>query len=269
MSFIGSRRAILLGGVRDADALAYAAAAYAAGAPVSSSRFSLLNALCCNLKAVGAWAALDRLWLYTAEDAAKPQQALIDLKARAAATVVNSPVLQANRGYTFNGTSSYLDSLFNPSTGGVNFTRLDACFGVWVVAAPPSTGGSEIGNDYGGYSLLRVRNNATQRLVQVNSSTNATAPPLHNNNFTGGFHLERTSESTQALYRNGVQEWMGSDSSRAIPNDTFFVGAVNTSGVASNWTTAQIGASWIGRSLPDIAGFSSVLRAFMTGVGVP
>jgi hypothetical protein len=269
MPIIGSRRAILPGGVRDADALAYAAAAYAAGAPVSSNRFNLFNALSYNLKAVGAWLALDRLWLYTAEDAAKPAQALVDLKARATATAVNAPVLTANRGYLFNGTSSYLDTGFNPATGGVNYGRTDACFGVWVVTAPSVPGAAEIGNDYGGYSVMRVYNNATQRLVQINAITNATTPPLHNNNLTGCFHMERTSETTEAMYRNGVQEWAGTDGTRAIPNETFYVGAVDTSSTAGYFSTAQIGAAWMGKHLPDQAGFYNVLRAFMTAVGVP
>jgi hypothetical protein len=41
-------------------------------------------------------------------------------------TAVNSPTWTANQGFTGNGTSSYIDTNFNPATQGVNYTLNDA-----------------------------------------------------------------------------------------------------------------------------------------------
>ncbi|MEI6204900.1 MAG: hypothetical protein WCP68_23385 [Enhydrobacter sp.] len=79
---------LLLTGLSDPDANAWADAVQGAGGFVTGSQRRRVAALIRSLKAAGVWPLLDRLWLFAAENNV---QALIDLKAIATATLVNSP----------------------------------------------------------------------------------------------------------------------------------------------------------------------------------
>jgi len=77
------------------------------------------NKLMLELKSIGAWAKLDTFAMFATDGSSN--FALIDWKRLTLYTGVNSPTFTSNQGFTGNGTSSYIDTNFNPATQGVNY----------------------------------------------------------------------------------------------------------------------------------------------------
>src|SRR5262245_65846702 len=96
----------------DADVTAWVAAVATNGGSVSSTRQGLITTCVQGLKADGIWTKLDRWWVEAAED---QPSGLTDWKALDLATTVNSPTFTVDRGFTGNGSTSYIDSTYNPN----------------------------------------------------------------------------------------------------------------------------------------------------------
>lgn len=99
-------------------------------APPSPSRKLAIDTLVGALKAGGAWAKADAIYILAAHDA---QAALLNWKSASYnATATNTPTFAADSGYTFDGSTNYLDTNFNPSTAGGAFAQDDAYLGMWL-----------------------------------------------------------------------------------------------------------------------------------------
>lgn len=262
MSPIARRIASL--GLYDVDARAWVTAVRAAGASVSQSRAEKVSALVIALKAAGIWPSLDRLWLHAAENAT---QALIDLKARATATAVNAPTFSPNKGYTGDGSTSYLNLGLASNAAGINYSRDDAGVGGWMLTAPVNIGGVDWGYDYGGYSMLQARYSATQYRWEINSGTNPSGTPASGGLSTGFFHSQRTGASASTMFRNGVSTITSTAPSVALQAKNFGAGAY-VAGPA-NFSSGQYAASFIGASLSgkELA-FYNAMNAFMVAAQV-
>jgi hypothetical protein len=94
------------------------------------ARAAAYDAMIRALLVAGVWAKLDALYLLAAADAAT---ALTNLKQSGyGLTAVNSPSFVADRGYTGNGTTQYLDPSFTPSTAGGLFAQNSASLFWWI-----------------------------------------------------------------------------------------------------------------------------------------
>lgn len=84
------------------------------------------NILLNTLISSGVWAKLDTLFVLANDGGAS--FACINWKnpSGTKATLVNSPTFTSNQGFNSNGSSSYIDTNFNASTQGVNFTNNNA-----------------------------------------------------------------------------------------------------------------------------------------------
>ena len=112
----------------DAATTAWVSAVTTAGGTVSATQEGRVNNLITGLKTDGIWSSLDRLWLYAGESSA--QQAAIDIRSLATSTVHGTLTLSAG-GYTGDGTSGYIDTGFNPTTAGGNFSASAGSIGVY------------------------------------------------------------------------------------------------------------------------------------------
>jgi hypothetical protein len=84
------------------------------------------NKLLKSMKADGVWAKLDVFYVF-AQDGGSAFGTLNWKNPNAnQSTLVNSPTFVSNGGFTGNGTSSYIDTNFNPSTQGVQYTQNNA-----------------------------------------------------------------------------------------------------------------------------------------------
>jgi hypothetical protein len=77
------------------------------------------NQLVVDLKDAGVWDKLDTFAVFATDGSS--DFALIDWKRLTQYTAVNSPTFTINQGFKGNGTSSYIDTNFTPSTDGVNY----------------------------------------------------------------------------------------------------------------------------------------------------
>ena len=92
----------------------------------------LQNNLIIALKSAGVWAKLDTFCVWATDG--DSDFALVDWIRLSNYTAVNSPTFTSNQGYAGNGTTSYIDSNFNPSVSGVNYVDGDLSFG-WHMGA--------------------------------------------------------------------------------------------------------------------------------------
>jgi hypothetical protein len=95
------------------------------------------NRLLTELKTAGIWDKLDTFALFATDAEDTPgsgtsEFALIDWKRLVQYSAVNSPTFSLNGGFQGNGTTSYVDTNFNPLSNGVNYTLNNAGRFFWV-----------------------------------------------------------------------------------------------------------------------------------------
>ncbi len=256
----------------DPDTLVWVNAVIANGGTVSAARKRLVDNLIVGLKADGLWTKLDRLWLFAAENAGS---ALIDLVYNWTATVTgHAPSFTIDRGYAGDGSTTYIDTAFNPSSDGQQYTLNSASLHLWDNTSHASDATESMGaNDgSGNFADIGVFSNfaADGFFLRMNTGTIKTLPGGASQGLGTG---NRSSVSTEEAYHNGVslgQVTSGADTI-AIPSFKIFIGGTNNAGTFSNGTTDQFAAAAMGSSFnaTQMANFYARLRTYMTAVGVP
>ena len=253
----------------ESETTAWESAVVTAGGLVSSGRKIVVNDLIAGLKSDGVWTKLDRLWLFAAENS---QSALIDLKENDASTAVSSPTFTTDRGYNGNASSSYIDTTYNPSTDGVNYTQDSASGGVWDLTAPSA------GNDA---YLVGAHNGGAVSIgiipclyyngvfyVAVNGAASTIA--ALGGSAPGFFAVNRSTSTAIQLYRNGSLDNSATDTSAAVPSYNIFVGALNYINTPASFSSDQAAACFFGGHLTatEHGNLYNRLRTYMTAVGV-
>ena len=247
----------------DADTWAWKVAVVANGGSVSVERLAVVNSLVLALKSSGVWTDLDRLWLSAAESSF---QGLVDIKARATATAVNSPTFTVNRGFKGNASSALIDSGFNWQSAGGQYQRNDASFGVWIETAPTGNVMGFCGNENGAYGRL-VRTGVATREGSVNSAAASAWTPSSPIGFT---HSQRINASTMENYgAAGTLEGTASTASANVGGRNVYFLCVNYNTPAF-FSDTRLAAGWIGKSMSaaKVQAFRDALRTYMTTVGV-
>jgi hypothetical protein len=260
-------RAILSG--TDRDAQLWRTAVLAAGGTVSGPHLARVSKLIHALKGAGVWPTLDRLWLFAAEN---PTQALIDLKTQAVATLVNAPAFMAMQGYAGNGTSSYINTGFVPSTAGGKFALSSgggASYGVYIrtnrttaqssaaMGASNSTNATEFLPNFAGVFYSSLSDS-----VEVSGVAPATVK--------GMWVLSRTLSASVSSYQNGALFTTITEAETGLSTHPFFVGACpNSSGVAVEFSTDQQGIAFLGAGLSaaQAAALSAATTGYLSAIG--
>jgi hypothetical protein len=118
----------------------------------SAGQQTLQNQLVVDLKAGGIWSKLDTFRVYATDG--DSDFALIDWKRLIDCTAVNSPTFTTNSGFNSNGTSSYIDTNYNPTLNGVNASLNDLSIGFWENAVTITGNGVYSGGDDGSQDIL-------------------------------------------------------------------------------------------------------------------
>jgi hypothetical protein len=158
---------VTAGATEDADAASYL---NAQTTPPSSTERSLVDALVKGLKADGIWTKIDRLSLLAAETA---QAARLDLRNPAKSMVAtNLPTFTANRGYTGDASSAFLDFGEPLAFSGANFVQ-DSGSIFYVCNLGSATVGLQghIGNTGALRAGISARNNSGNNTFAINDST--------------------------------------------------------------------------------------------------
>ena len=167
------------------------------------ARAAAYDAMIRALLAAGVWSKLDALYLLAAADAAT---ALTNLKQSSyGLTAVNSPAFTADRGYTGNGTTQYLNPGFTPSTAGGNLVQNSGSIFWWIRTRNAGSAGDAVGAYASSTDIFMdlvnpgvgIRFNSTNSADLSGGSTAAQA---------GMWAASRESSTRVAGYYNGVEE---------------------------------------------------------------
>jgi hypothetical protein len=152
----------------------------------SSGQQTLQNQLVVDLKAGGIWSKLDTFGVFATDG--DSDFALIDWIRLSDYTAINSPTFTTNEGFTGNGSSSYINSNYNPNTSGVNYTLNDASISVW-------NNTFVLNNFISGVSLSVIN------CLRMSTSSANIRINMDNNNFTPSVDLSDASKKLRQLNR--------------------------------------------------------------------
>lgn len=228
-----------------------------------------VNARILAYKNAGIWDLSDVIYAFAAEDS---QFARLNWKgAYSNVTAVGSPVFTANAGYAANGSSSYLNTGFNPGDGGAHqFSQNSAHFSVWSLTDAVLASGGDIGARVSSTSrqtILLSRNSSSTAIYRVNHDTPGS--DASNSNSSGDLLGQRTSASAISMWRNGSQISANTFTSSAPANLHWFIGAINNNGSPSLFASRQYALASGGASLSDeqiMAKYNADL-AFLQAIG--
>jgi hypothetical protein len=234
--------------------------------PPTTTRKRQIDTLIAALKTAGVWAKLDALYVLAAADEQAAQrnwkQNLYNL------TPVAAPAFAADRGYTGNGISSYLNTSFVPSTAAGLFTLNGASFGLWS-RTNISSSAVDMGTRNAAavaQTLLTCRSTST---LTARISQSANTGSLTNADGSGHFVVRRAAAATTAAFRSGVSLGGLTPASDALSQYAFAIGAINTANTFSGFSTRQFAAAHIGANLSDaeVLAFYNALLVYMQAVG--
>jgi lysophospholipase L1-like esterase len=218
--------------------------------PLGSIQKGLLNTLLGSVKSglgITNWSEVfDVFYVFAGETSESALKNLV--KNAHHATLVNAPVFTAGRGFAGNGTSSYINTNYNPSTQAVNYLLNSAAIGLFS-----NTGAASTSLDMGARTT-----STTNRIVLATRyndaflghlNTSNVAAGFANTNGSGNYIITRTGANVQEDYLNGVNVKSETDASTALPNTNIVIGAMNTAGTISLYSARQYSFAYAGRGL--------------------
>lgn len=174
------------------------------------------NQLLLDLKSSGVWDKLDTFAILATDG--NSDFALIDWKRLSQYTAVNSPTFTTNGGFTGNGTSSYIDTNFNPTIGINKYLLNDASRIYW---ADQRTGGSLTieGSSIAGVNVSVYQDSPSIRINQSSNSLNSSV------NFAvdGWKSINRTSSTNVELFTGTTQFSRTANSTSLANSNQFFI----------------------------------------------
>jgi hypothetical protein len=238
-----------------------------------STRQTAINQVYLDLKAASIYSQMDEFWFYAAHD---QQAGLLGWKGYKDATAVNAPTFTVDRGFAGNGTTSYLNSNFVPSTHGVQYTLNDASYGVYS-----RTSGQEnkeqigangaSGSSVAGFARMRVRNTNNIGQFWINA-TDSVNPLNRSNTFDGSglFSLDRTASDAISLWRNGAElTTYALQPSQDLSTVAFYIGAANNNGSLAGPSTRQLAFAFFAgaMSAQKYADLYTIVTDYLTVLG--
>lgn len=253
----------------DADVLLWKAAVETNGGSVSLARLIIVDQFVFSEKGAGLWTLTDDYWGFWAENAI---QALTSLKQRRLATAVNSPTFTVDRDYATNGTTSYVNPNFTPSTNAVAMTTTSVHAEIYertnVSGAAVAFGGTSGSNR----SIAIQTRNSGNALADGNSAAGTyTLPAADSRGLTQWGRNGALTTDTYAA-KNGVdmtRTVVPSGVGASLPANGPFVGAFNNIGSPAVFKASSYGYAAVGAALNGTqraARYTNV-QAWATAVG--
>lgn len=263
-----SRAIVVLGGI-PSEVRLWAAAVSAAGGTVSPSRLEVASAFVKNTKASGVWDRTDDYWMLWGENAI---QALTSLKQRRLAVATNSPTFTANRDYTFDGATNYIDTGFVPSTHGINYTGTSqriAAYERTNVSSSGTTAGCRVGTSA---SIQIVARNGANMTGATSNTAGTVSFAISPQDSRGLKAISRAGGGTTALgYDRGVRltDVTGLTVGTSPPSVSLCIGAFNSNGSLVTFRAGAVGMVSIGGPLSDAQELSdqNAVQAWATAIG--
>jgi hypothetical protein len=225
----------------------------------TNARKALIDNLVGSLKTAGVWTKLDALHVLAAHDAQAARQNWVADAYNL--TAVAAPTFTTDRGYQGDGSSSYLDTGFNPTTAVTpQFVQNSGHLSVWS-----RTSGAAAPVDMGnGNSIILTRQTTTDNFARRVNASSSDGTVVADG--SGHFLVSRPNSTSSTGYRNAATQGSGSVASAAPDNAAFRVLGRSTT---VSFSSRQIAMSSIGASLTsgEVTGFYNALNTYMQAVG--
>lgn len=233
----------------------------------SNSRKTAIDNLIVALKNGGVWAKCDGIWVPASHD---EQAACLNWKVDANTAILSStaPTFTSDRGFTTNGTTSYVD--YNLAVdGGGQYAQNSATLALWcntagmqadgTAALAASLGTGQVGlNPRASSGVIASRVNSTSATTGANQTTGV-----------GLAAVSRTSSTAVQHYKDGAASGgVGSATSSALPGGRFNSGRGRGSSTF-NYTAVGVAATVIGSAFTaaEHAALFNGLASYMASVG--
>jgi hypothetical protein len=230
----------------------------------SQSQQLLQNQLVVDLKDAGIWSKLDTFSVFATDG--DSDFALIDWKRLSDYTAVNSPTFTANQGFSGNGTTSYINSNFNPSIGGFNLSLNSISFGGYKYERNHSSGffRCEMGalETTPTFDGLHFNGNGG---IRVNSFTPLTEQVIN----SGVFSLIRQNSTEFKLYKDSLKTASNTQvsTSTIIPNLNLTILARNVAGTINQFSQDVLSISYVASDITtEYSDFVDALDNYMTAL---
>ncbi len=190
-------------------------------------------------RADGNLPLLDRVWATGQESAFNSYISLVN-PTSSPLLPVNSPIQKGKVGVQGNGTTSYFNTQYNPTTDGINFT-LNSNYTAIFAETTTNSSAIELGSTASGaLSSLAIyvnNGNFTYGLSYTNAGTSylQKTPSLG----IGLYSLIRTSSTSHILYYGGINAGLtviGSQNSVSFVNNQVYVCCNNNNGAAASFS---------------------------------
>jgi len=227
--------------------------------PPTAARKALINNLFAAASSHGWLQHLDVLNLIGADEQASTRNWIED----AFNTVnVNSVAFTADDHFATDGTTNYLDMVYNAATDGGNFTQNDALVGVWVInntGVANSLIGWFDGTDGVSINPRSNTNLASFRINQVAAPTTASASSI------GLWTVERTAAAVWQAFHDGASFATGTDASTAANSASMNVGRLTGASFRANQVAVWMQGSSMGATKQ--ADMHADILAYLQGIG--
>jgi hypothetical protein len=198
------------------------------------------NTLLTSIKVDGIWAKLDVFYVFAQDGSA--EFATLNWKNPNAnqANITSAPTFVVNGGFQGNGTSSYIDTTFNPATQGVNYTLNNASRYFFTHAI---SGGNRFdGNSTTGSNSIVRASTTFQRINSGASGNLATAFDFTATVNTKSIH--RTSSTNVTLF-NSTTGSSTTETSTALPSLNQWILSSGSTFAAHTCAAYAMGASLV------------------------
>jgi len=213
----------------------------------------------------GVWAQIDEMWIYANNTQAN---SLLGVKGYKNSAAVNTPTFTSYRGFAGNGSTSYINTNYNPSSDKVSLTANSMSIGAYSRTNTQSNKAimGNLGASPNRYMYIYPWTNTGFFLYPMNqTSDNSVASTTS----LGFYAANRSDASSIQAYRNGTQAGTASVAASTINNVALYVCAINQNGTAAEFSTRQIAFAYVGASLTaqQQLNLYNCLQRLMTKIG--
>ena len=210
-------------------------------------------------------AEFDRLYIHGLSNSIAARTSFVN-PSSTIITEVNAPTFTSNRGYQGNGTTSYLNTNFTPSTQAVKYTQNSASLFIYsrtdIAANYIDIGVIANLNK----SFITPRDPGSFSYYPTNLSTSIGSPSVGVVNSLGLYHTKLIS-GVLTFYKEGVSIASFSMTPVALPTLPFYLLTANNVGTPLNFSARQISVSGMGSGVINQTTFNNAVRVLGTSIG--
>ena len=250
----------------DPDAVAFLTATGITDPTISLAIDTLVK----ELKAYGIWTKMKALYPFVGGTASTHKFNLKDPQDTNAAFRLQfvGGWTHSSTGALPNGTNAYANTFLTPFTSLFqNSAHLSYYSRTNFLIGGMDIGVFDLGTLVGTHLGISYSGNLGQMRARINSSTPSTTYTPTN---TGGlFSISRIAAASFKGYRNGASQFTQLSSTLSPPNFPIYLGAIDLSTVASDYSNKESALASIGDGLDDteMANFYAAVQSFQTTLG--